>query len=55
MAPVLGNRELEIDNEHALPVDGNPDELHRMILNLLDNAGRHTPQGARIALRVALA
>jgi signal transduction histidine kinase len=52
MAPVLGDRELEIDNEHSLPVDGNPDELHRMVLNLLDNAGRHTPPGARIELRV---
>jgi two-component system OmpR family sensor kinase len=52
MAPVLGDRELEIDNERSLPVEGNPDELHRMILNLLDNAGRHTPPGARIELSV---
>ena len=27
------------------PVEGNPDELHRMVLNLLDNAVRHTPAG----------
>jgi signal transduction histidine kinase len=52
LAPVLGNRELEIDNEHSLPVEGNPDELHRMVLNLLDNAGRHTPPGAKIELHV---
>jgi signal transduction histidine kinase len=52
MAPVLGERELEIDNERSLPVEGNPDELHRMVLNLLDNAARHTPPGARIELRV---
>ena len=52
MSPVLGDRELEIDNQHALPVDGNPDELHRMVLNLLDNAARHTPPGARIELHV---
>jgi len=52
MAPVLGDRRLEIDNEHSLPVLGNPDELHRMVLNLLDNAGRHTPAGARIELQV---
>jgi signal transduction histidine kinase len=52
MAPVLGDRMLEIDNEHSLPVIGNPDELHRMVLNLLDNAGRHTPPGARIGLQV---
>lgn len=52
LAPVLGDRELEIENERAIPVEGNPDELHRMVLNLLDNAGRHTPAGARIDLRV---
>ncbi len=52
LAPVLGDRELEIDNERALPVQGNPDELHRMVLNLLDNAARHTPPGARIELHV---
>jgi signal transduction histidine kinase len=52
MSPVLGDRELEIDNEHALPVEGNPDELHRMVLNLLDNAARHTPSGAKIELHV---
>jgi two-component system, OmpR family, sensor kinase len=52
MAPVLGERELEIDNEHSLPVRGNPDELHRLVLNLLDNAARHTPPGAKIELHV---
>jgi two-component system OmpR family sensor kinase len=52
LAPVLGDRELAIDNERALPVQGNPDELHRMVLNLLDNAGRHTQPGARIELHL---
>ncbi|MDX6601818.1 MAG: two-component system, OmpR family, sensor kinase [Solirubrobacterales bacterium] len=52
LAPLMGERELEIDNQHALPVSGNPDELHRMVLNLLDNASRHTPPGARIELHV---
>ncbi len=52
LAPLMGDRELDIDNQHALPVTGNPDELHRMVLNLLDNASRHTPAGARIELHV---
>jgi signal transduction histidine kinase len=52
LAPLMGDRELEVDNQHALPVSGNPDELHRMVLNLLDNASRHTPPGARIELHV---
>ncbi|MGE5282698.1 MAG: ATP-binding protein [Chloroflexota bacterium] len=52
VAPVVGERELSIDNGQPLAVDGNPDELHRMVLNLLDNAVRHTPPGARIELRL---
>jgi two-component system, OmpR family, sensor kinase len=52
VAPTVGERELRIDNEQSLPVDGNPDELHRMVLNLLDNAVRHTPAGSTIELRL---
>jgi signal transduction histidine kinase len=52
VAPVLGDRELAVDNESPLPVLGNPDELHRLVLNLLDNAGRYTPPGAHIELRL---
>jgi signal transduction histidine kinase len=52
VAPVLGDRELEIENDRPIQVEGNPDELHRMVLNLLDNAARHTPPGARIELRL---
>lgn len=52
IAPLVGDRELAIDNERALPVNGNADELHRLVLNLLDNAARHTPLGACIELRV---
>ena len=44
-APLMGDRELRVENDRPLPVDGNPDELHRMVLNLLDNAARHTPAG----------
>jgi two-component system OmpR family sensor kinase len=55
VAPTIGERELRIDNERSLPVDGNPDELHRMVLNLLDNAVRHTPPGSTIELRLRAA
>ena len=51
-APLMGHRALEIDNERPLRVEGSPDELHRMVLNLLDNAIRHTPEGATIELRL---
>jgi two-component system, OmpR family, sensor kinase len=52
VAPVLGDRELRIDNGRPLPIEGNPDELHRLVLNLLDNAARYTPPGTHIDLRL---
>jgi two-component system, OmpR family, sensor kinase len=52
-APLMGGREFVIDNDHPLRVEGSSDELHRMILNLLDNAARHTPEGATIELRLS--
>jgi two-component system OmpR family sensor kinase len=55
VAPTIGERELRVKNGQSLPVDGNPDELHRMVLNLLDNAVRHTPAGSTIELRLRAA
>jgi two-component system, OmpR family, sensor kinase len=52
-APLMGHRRFLIDNEVPLRVEGSGDELHRMILNLLDNASRHTPDGATIALKLS--
>ena len=49
-APLMGDRVLTVDNDRPLRVEGSPDELHRMVLNLLDNATRHTPPGASIEL-----
>ena len=52
IAPTLAEHELAVSNEVTLDVEGNADELHRMILNLLDNAAQHTPPGTRIELRL---
>jgi two-component system, OmpR family, sensor kinase len=52
-APLMGNRHFVIDNEHPLRVEGSGDELHRMVLNLLDNAARHTPEGSTTSLSLA--
>jgi two-component system OmpR family sensor kinase len=49
-APLMGDRVLSVDNDRPLPLDGSPDELHRMVLNLLDNAAHHTPPGSHIHL-----
>jgi two-component system OmpR family sensor kinase len=49
-APLMGDRILTVDNDRPLRIEGSPDELHRMVLNLLDNAARHTPAKAEIEL-----
>jgi two-component system, OmpR family, sensor kinase len=49
--PVAGDRTLSISS-NPVPVEGNPDELHRMVLNLLDNAVGHTPEGTEVRLSV---
>jgi signal transduction histidine kinase len=50
VAPLMGGRKLVLDNDKPLRVEGSRDELHRMVLNLLDNAIRHTPPGSRVEL-----
>ncbi len=55
MAPTIGERELRIENDRPLRIEGNPDELHRLVVNLLDNAARYTPPGSRIELRLRAA
>jgi two-component system, OmpR family, sensor kinase len=49
-APLMGDRRLVVENDRPLRVEGSRDELHRMVLNLLDNAIRHTPPGSRVEL-----
>ncbi|HEU5104668.1 MAG TPA: ATP-binding protein [Solirubrobacterales bacterium] len=50
VAPLMGDRRLLVENERPLRVEGSRDELHRMVLNLLDNAIRHTPPGSCVEL-----
>ncbi|MGH2965500.1 MAG: HAMP domain-containing sensor histidine kinase [Solirubrobacterales bacterium] len=50
--PVANGRHLTIDEDGPVPVEGNPDELHRLALNLLDNGLRHTPEGTEIRVSV---
>ncbi len=47
LGPVADRHELRVHAEPA-PVDGAQDDLHRLILNLLENAVRHTPPGTRV-------
>lgn len=51
-APTLGERMLQVADGSPLWIEGNADELHRLVLNLLDNAALHTPTGTTIELRL---
>ena len=51
--PVADAHALELHADDGVAVEGNPDELHRLALNLLDNGLRHTPEGTTIELTVA--
>jgi signal transduction histidine kinase len=50
LAPNLGEHDLRTYCERS-PTHGNRDELHRLILNILDNALRYTPGNARVVLK----
>jgi signal transduction histidine kinase len=48
--PLAGDRDLRSQISGPLRIEGNPDELHRLIRNLLENAVRYTPDGATVSL-----
>jgi signal transduction histidine kinase len=50
--PVANGRRVTVQDEGPVPVEGDPDELHRLALNLLDNGLRHTPEGTEITVSV---
>jgi two-component system OmpR family sensor kinase len=52
LGPVAGEHDLSIEPGHAV-VEGTRDDLHRLALNLMENAVRHTPPGTHIQATVA--
>jgi len=50
--PVANGRRLTMSEAGRVPVQANPDELHRLAVNLLDNGLRHTPEGSEIKVAV---
>jgi two-component system OmpR family sensor kinase len=52
LSPVSGEHEITLD-VHPAVVMGARDELHRLAVNLLENALRHTPPGTEIRLSTA--
>jgi two-component system OmpR family sensor kinase len=51
LGPVADGHEFDVDAEHAI-VAGSPDELHRLALNLMENAIKHTPPGTHVRAAV---
>ena len=47
LEPVTDDHALTVDAPHAV-VDGARDELHRLVLNLMENAIKHTPAGTHV-------
>ncbi len=52
LEPVAVEHELSVDTGSGVTVDGARDELHRLALNLMDNAVKHTPRGTLIRASV---
>jgi len=50
LGPVSGDHEIVLD-VNAAPLLGVRDELHRLTINLIENALRHTPPGTEIRVR----
>ncbi|MGH2840899.1 MAG: sensor histidine kinase [Solirubrobacteraceae bacterium] len=51
LSPIAAGHELSIDASRSM-VNGARDELHQLVLNLMENAIRHTPQGTHIRASV---
>jgi signal transduction histidine kinase len=53
LGPVADGHDLTIDADDQAMVNATRDELHRMTLNLMENAIRHTPTGTHVNASVA--
>jgi signal transduction histidine kinase len=52
MAPLAPDHEIELEAADSVTVEGARDELHRVALNLVENAVLHTPEGTAIRAAV---
>jgi two-component system OmpR family sensor kinase len=52
LEPVAGDHEISVSAARGAEVEGARDELHRLVLNLLENALRHTDPGTAVEASV---
>jgi two-component system OmpR family sensor kinase len=50
--PVANEHVLSVEESGSIPIEGNPDELHQLVANLLENGVRHTPPGTEVRARL---
>jgi signal transduction histidine kinase len=50
--PLAEQHAIILETRGETPVKGNPDDLHRVMINLVENAARHTPAGTTIEVSV---
>ena len=50
-APLAAEHDLEVDAPPGLVVEGTREDLHRLVLNLVENALTHTPPGTPVRVR----
>lgn len=52
VTPLSEDHRIELETNGPVVVEGSADDLHRVVLNLVDNAVRHTPKGSTITIAV---
>jgi len=52
VTPLSEMHRIALQADEPVFVDGSADDLHRVVLNLVDNAVRHTPEGSTITVTV---
>jgi two-component system OmpR family sensor kinase len=52
LEPVAGDHEISVSAPPGVEIDGARDELHRLVLNLMENALRHTDPGTAVEATV---
>ncbi len=52
--PIAKGHRLGLEIGGSVTIDGNPDDLHRLVVNLVENGVRHTPPGSTVTVAVRL-
>ncbi|MFZ1154876.1 MAG: HAMP domain-containing sensor histidine kinase [Solirubrobacteraceae bacterium] len=55
LGPVSSEHNISLEDVHPAVVEASRDELHRLAINLIENAVRHTPSGTEIRVRTGIA